>query len=90
MHHFVVFECIVPNGDTSRIFKSHLGRVETCYNPNMPPEWGTYCWTVPIVWTLGQEGEMFAEHLGIPIGEEHGGATYFMFEGKQSKVLLKW
>jgi len=80
VHHFVVFECVVPEGNTDAVFGKHYGRVETCYNPNMPPEWASYCWTVPIVWTLGQEGEMLPEHIGIPIGEEHGGATFFMFE----------
>ena len=25
-------------------------------------------------------GDMFPEHIGNPIGEEHNGATYFMME----------
>lgn len=25
-------------------------------------------------------GEVFPDHVGLPIGEEHGGATYFMME----------
>lgn len=25
-------------------------------------------------------GEMYPDHVGIPMGEEHGGATYFMLE----------
>lgn len=25
-------------------------------------------------------GEMLPEHVGIPLGEEHGGASYFMLE----------
>ena len=29
---------------------------------------------------MGSEGETLPDHVGIPLGEEHGGATYFMLE----------
>lgn len=29
---------------------------------------------------MGSEGEVLPEHVGIPLGEEYGGATYFMLE----------
>ena len=29
---------------------------------------------------VGSEGETLPDHVGIPLGEEHGGATYFMLE----------
>ncbi len=29
---------------------------------------------------MGSEGETLPAHVGIPLGEDHGGATYFMLE----------
>ena len=29
---------------------------------------------------VGSEGEMLPDHVGMPLGEEFGGATYFMLE----------
>ena len=29
---------------------------------------------------VGSEGETLPEHVGMPLGEEFGGATYFMLE----------
>ncbi|OXA40721.1 DBH-like monooxygenase protein 1, partial [Folsomia candida] len=80
VHHIVLYECIVPEGNSSDVFESHVGRVESCYTPNMPPECSPYCWTQPIVWTIGGEGDMFATHTGMPLGEKHRGSTYFFME----------
>ena len=29
---------------------------------------------------IGSDGEILPDHVGMPIGEEYGGATYFMLE----------
>ena len=29
---------------------------------------------------MGSNGEILPEHVGMPLGEEFGGATYFMLE----------
>lgn len=29
---------------------------------------------------VGSDGEILPDHVGMPIGEEYGGATYFMLE----------
>ena len=29
---------------------------------------------------MGSEGETLPDHVGMPLGEEYGGATYFMLE----------
>jgi hypothetical protein len=33
-----------------------------------------------IQYLLFYTGEMLPEHVGIPVGEQHNGATYFMLE----------
>ena len=37
------------------------------------------CISAPLQ-AVGSEGETLPDHVGIPLGEEHGGATYFMLE----------
>ncbi|KAK8740904.1 hypothetical protein OTU49_002766, partial [Cherax quadricarinatus] len=34
-------------------------------------------------------GEMFPDHVGFPLGEEHGGATYFLMETRYNNPNLK-
>ena len=38
------------------------------------------CKGVVAAWGLGGEAFSFPAEAGYPVGEEHGGATYFMFE----------
>ncbi|XP_021962814.1 DBH-like monooxygenase protein 1 [Folsomia candida] len=83
VHHITFYECMVPpeHGGTENLFEKHTmhtgGR---CYTKNMPPEWTKHCVTFLFVWVAGGEGEMFPQHVGSPLGEPHGGATYFMME----------
>lgn len=78
VHHMLLYECHLPNSE------KHLDRfVEAkgaqCYNRNMPLSWSA-CNTPVVAWAVGSEGEMYPEHVGFPLGEKHGGATYFMLE----------
>ncbi|XP_050715576.1 uncharacterized protein LOC126998176 [Eriocheir sinensis] len=78
VHHVLFYECYVPDSDTH--FEKWVSWEGTqCYSANMPNSWN-YCKSVVIAWGVGGEGEMFPEHTGTPMGEEHGGATYFMME----------
>ncbi|KAG0721914.1 MOXD1 1 [Chionoecetes opilio] len=78
VHHILFFECYVPNSDTH--FEQWLeGRGTQCYSANMPVSWH-YCKSMVIGWAIGGKGEMFPLNAGFPVGEEHGGATYFMME----------
>ena len=45
----------------------------------MPPSW-TLCQAVFIVWAVGSEGDMLPAEVGMPLGADHGGATFFMLE----------
>ena len=38
------------------------------------------CQAVFIAWAVGSEGDMLPADVGIPLGAEHGGATFFMLE----------
>ncbi|ODM90062.1 hypothetical protein Ocin01_16621, partial [Orchesella cincta] len=81
VHHIVLFECRVPAEQVllfDRHHTSHPGG--TCYTPNMPAQWGENCVAFSLTWVVGSEGEMLPDHVGSPLGEEHGGATYFMVE----------
>merc|ERR550532_42389 len=75
----VLYECHVK--DSSVWFDHHAGATgEACYSPNMPPEW-TFCLAANAwAWAIGSEGETLPDHVGMPLGEEYGGATYFMLE----------
>jgi len=50
-----------------------------CYTPNMPDDF-LKCRGIVAAWGLGGEPFYFPEEAGYPLGEEHGGATYYMFE----------
>ncbi|CAL8093006.1 unnamed protein product [Orchesella dallaii] len=83
IHHIVFYECYIPPeyGSTESVFEKHLNTTGgRCYTANMPPEWTKHCVTFLFVWAGGSEGEMLPDHVGSPLGEEHGGSTYFMFE----------
>lgn len=76
-----MYECSVPDSQVPAFddhFANHPGGA--CYTPNMPPEWGRHCVGISFTWVVGSEGEMFPEMVGGPLGEMHGGATYFMVE----------
>ncbi|KAK7085007.1 DBH-like monooxygenase protein 1 [Halocaridina rubra] len=78
VHHMLLYECHLQNSH------HHLNKfVEApgaqCYDRNMPLSWSA-CNTPIVAWAVGSEGEMFPEHTGVPLGEEHGGASYFMLE----------
>ncbi|XP_066941219.1 MOXD1 homolog 1-like [Macrobrachium rosenbergii] len=45
----------------------------------MPVSW-KYCTSILVAWAVGGEGTFTPKHAGFPLGEEHGGATYFMME----------
>ncbi|XP_050714988.1 uncharacterized protein LOC126997820 [Eriocheir sinensis] len=78
VHHVLFYECSLPDSDTH--FEKWASWEGTqCYSANMPLSW-KHCRSPIIVWAIGGDGEMFPDHAGFPIGEEHGGATYFMME----------
>ncbi|XP_040570289.1 DBH-like monooxygenase protein 1 isoform X3 [Lepeophtheirus salmonis] len=81
LHHMVLYECHVHDGSTEKWFEAHVGKEgAACYSPNMPPEWSFCLATNSWAWAVGSEGETLPDHVGMPLGEEFGGATYFMLE----------
>lgn len=84
LHHMVLYECHVPRESSASAWFAHHAvegaQGARCYSPNMPPEW-TFCLaTNTLAWAVGSEGETLPGHVGIPLGEEFGGGTYFMLE----------
>jgi len=88
VHHMVLYECHVPEdvaaaagASTADWFEQHVNQPgESCYSPNMPAEWSFCLATNAWAWAVGSDGEVLPDHVGMPLGEEHGGATYFMLE----------
>ncbi|XP_042880664.1 DBH-like monooxygenase protein 1 isoform X2 [Penaeus japonicus] len=78
VHHMLLYECHLPNSNR-HLEKFVAAKGAQCYDRNMPFSWSA-CNTPIVAWAVGSEGEMFPEHVGVPMGEEHGGATYFMLE----------
>ena len=90
VHHMVLYECHIPGdlmkdagagASSADWFQRHVDQPgEPCYSPNMPAEWSFCLATNAWAWAVGSEGETLPEHTGMPLGEEFGGATYFMLE----------
>ncbi|XP_042884541.1 DBH-like monooxygenase protein 1 [Penaeus japonicus] len=81
LHHAVAFECLTHDGAAGEeVFEEYVGHVgHECYTPNMPPDFYK-CERFLINWAIGSEGELLPEHVGYPLGERHGGATYVLFQ----------
>ncbi|XP_037072924.1 DBH-like monooxygenase protein 1 [Pollicipes pollicipes] len=80
VHHFVLYSCTIPahmHDQFDEYARSHPG--SECYSKNMPPRW-SFCESVGVAWAVGGEGDMLPDHVGMPLGHEHGGSTYFMLE----------
>ncbi|XP_042889307.1 DBH-like monooxygenase protein 1 [Penaeus japonicus] len=78
VHHMLLYECHLP--ESERHYEKWLQvDGQQCFTPNMPMSWAS-CRSPLVGWAVGSEGEVFPDHVGLPIGEEHGGATYFMME----------
>ena len=88
VHHMVLYECHVPadqveaaGATTADWFQRHVDQPgQPCYSPNMPAEWSFCLATNAWAWAVGSVGERLPEHTGMPLGEQFGGATYFMLE----------
>ncbi|CAA9994183.1 unnamed protein product [Nesidiocoris tenuis] len=75
IEHMILYACL--GGEEFEIFLSHPGIA--CADPNLPPLWKS-CATPIVVWSAGSEGEFYPEHVGLPISEGEGKATYFKLE----------
>lgn len=81
LHHTLGFECNVPDGRRQHeVYERYVGHEGyECYTPNMPPDFN-YCEKFLINWAIGSEGEMLPDNVGFPLGEDHGGSTYLLFQ----------
>jgi dopamine beta-monooxygenase len=81
VHHMVLYECHDTDGnsDSYSRFNHHVNSGYECHAPNIPPDFKR-CRGVIAAWGLGGEPFHFPEEAGFPVGEKHGGATYYMFE----------
>uniref|UniRef100_A0A2P2IGG7 DBH-like monooxygenase protein 1 n=2 Tax=Hirondellea gigas TaxID=1518452 RepID=A0A2P2IGG7_9CRUS len=78
VHHLVVYECRLEDSSNKlEKWLNHQGR--QCFSPNMPTSWAA-CATPIVAWAVGSDGVFLPSHLATPVGEEHGGSTYFLFE----------
>ncbi|XP_068239142.1 DBH-like monooxygenase protein 1 isoform X1 [Palaemon carinicauda] len=78
VHHMLLYECHLDNAH-QYLDKFVEAPGAQCYDRNMPFSWSA-CNTPIVAWAVGSEGEMYPDHVGVPLGAEHGGATYFMLE----------
>uniref|UniRef100_T1IY35 DOMON domain-containing protein n=1 Tax=Strigamia maritima TaxID=126957 RepID=T1IY35_STRMM len=78
VHHMILYECHV--GTSNSEYKTYINDGgHECYSSNMPKAY-THCSTILIAWGVGSEGDVMPLNVGFPLGEEFGGATYFMLE----------
>ena len=78
VHHLMLYECHDNNPDQT--FRRHVYKSGyKCYTPNMPDDFKK-CKGIVAAWGLGGEAFHLPHDAGYPVGEEHGGATYYMFE----------
>ncbi|KAG7172306.1 MOXD1 1-like 1 [Homarus americanus] len=87
VHHMLLYGCHLEDAPTH--YEKWL-QVDgsQCYSSNMPTSW-RYCKAPLITWAIGSEGEVFPDHVGFPLGEDHGGADYFMLEIHYDNPSLK-
>ena len=86
VHHMMMYECH-DDVDSKARFHHHVNSGYECNAPNMPNDFKK-CKGIVAAWGLGGEPFFFPEQAGYPVGEEHGGATYYMFE-VINYILLK-
>ncbi|KAF6208592.1 hypothetical protein GE061_017050 [Apolygus lucorum] len=75
IEHMVLYSCL--GGDEFEEYLSHPGT--GCRDPKKPLAWKS-CTTPIVTWAAGSRGEHFPDHVGLPISEGEGKATYFMLE----------
>ena len=71
--------CLLQDNNSYERFHKHVNSGYECRSPNMPDDFRR-CRGVVAAWGLGGEAYAFPEEAGYPVGEEHGGATYYMME----------
>lgn len=87
VHHFLLQECHL--NESSVHFEQWLragGR--QCLVPNMPPSW-MFCYHTIFAWAVGSEGVLLSDHVGLPMGEDYGGANYYVLQVHYDNPKLK-
>jgi len=79
VHHMMLYECHDEDANSYERFHKHVNSGYECRSPNMPDDFKR-CKGVVAAWGLGGEAFSFPPEAGYPVGEDHGGATYYMFE----------
>ncbi|CAL4081006.1 unnamed protein product, partial [Meganyctiphanes norvegica] len=78
VHHIIMYQCHMP--ESEKIYDKFVkAKGAQCHSANMPVSWRA-CSTPLISWAVGSEGGFLPDHVGYPLGEEYGGANYFMLE----------
>lgn len=78
VHHMMIYECHDEQDSASK-FHRHVNSGYECNTPNMPKDFRN-CRGIIAAWGLGGEPFFLPDEAGYPVGEEHGGATYYMLE----------
>ncbi|XP_068222671.1 MOXD1 homolog 1-like [Palaemon carinicauda] len=78
VHHILLYECHLPESEGYYEKWVDVDGAQ-CFSANMPVSW-RYCNSPLVAWAIGGEGNFAPDNVGFPLGEEHGGATYFMME----------
>eukprot|EP00095_Tigriopus_kingsejongensis_P000886 snap_masked-scaffold409_size180341-processed-gene-0.2 protein:Tk00886 transcript:snap_masked-scaffold409_size180341-processed-gene-0.2-mRNA-1 annotation:"hypothetical protein DAPPUDRAFT_62540" len=78
VHHMMMYECHDTEDSFTR-FHHHVNSGYECNTPNMPKDFKK-CRGIVAAWGLGGEPFYLPEEAGYPVGEQHGGSTYYMLE----------
>ena len=79
VHHMMLYECHDEVNGSWESFDHHVNSGYECNTPNMPKDFKK-CKGIVAGWGVGGEPFYFPEEAGYPMGEEHGGSKYYMFE----------
>ena len=79
VHHMMLYECHDEINGSWESFDHHVNSGYECNTPNMPKDFKK-CKGIVAGWGVGGEPFYFPEEAGYPMGEEHGGSKYYMFE----------
>ena len=79
VHHMMLYECHDDQRGSWEAFEHHVNSGYECNTPNMPRDFKK-CKGIVAGWGVGGEDFYFPEEAGYPMGEDHGGSKYYMFE----------
>ncbi|XP_017770957.1 PREDICTED: MOXD1 homolog 1 [Nicrophorus vespilloides] len=77
VHHMLLHECPVDPRELRKWEAYSREDGKACYSPEMPVGWEK-CLSTVVAWAVGSKGEIYPEHVGLPIAEKRN--SFYMLQ----------